>query len=113
DDAQSGRDRSLCLPLRGLLARRLRPAPAHQGQGGGVSAPRAGSRIEIVLLAAVADNGVIGRGGTLPWRPQSDMPRRRALVWGKPVVVGRTTYLSFTKQPPPGPPTILASGNHD
>src|SRR5262249_41489779 len=73
DDPQSGRDRSLCLPLRGFLARRLRPAPAHQGQGGGVSAPRAGSRIEIVLLAAVADNDVIGRGGALPWRLKSDM----------------------------------------
>ncbi len=103
DDAQSGRERSLCLPLRGFLARRLRPAPAHQGQGGGVSGPRAGSRIEIVLLAAVADNGVIGRGGALPWRLKSDMLRLRALTWGKPVVVGRKTYLSFTKQAAPRP----------
>ena len=34
--------RSLRLPLRGLHARRLRPAPAHQGQGGGVSATACG-----------------------------------------------------------------------
>ena len=61
--AQSRRDRPLRVPLRGFLARRLRPAPAHQGQGGGVSQPPAGSKIEIVLVAAVAENGVIGRGG--------------------------------------------------
>jgi len=78
-----------------------------------VSAPRAGSRIEIVLLAAVADNGVIGRGGTLPWRLKSDMLRLRALTWGKPVVVGRTTYLSFTKQPLPGRTNIVVLGGAD
>jgi len=48
-----------------------------------VSGPRAGSRIEIVLVAAVADNGVIGRGGALPWRLKSDMLRLRVLTWGK------------------------------
>jgi len=72
-----------------------------------VSGPRAGSRIEIVLVAAVADNGVIGRGGALPWRLKSDMLRLRALTWGKPIVVGRTTYLSFTKQPLPGRTNIV------
>jgi dihydrofolate reductase len=74
-----------------------------------VSGPRAGSRIEIVLVAAVADNGVIGRGGALPWRLKSDMLRLRALTWGKPIVVGRTTYLSFTKQPLPGRTNIVVS----
>ena len=62
-----------------------------------MSEPRAQSRIEIVLLAAIADNGVIGRGGALPWRLKSDMQRLRAVTWGKPVVVGRTTFLSFTR----------------
>jgi len=76
-----------------------------------VSGPRAGSRIEIVLVAAVADNGVIGRGGALPWRLKSDMLRLRALTWGKPIVVGRTTYLSFTKQPLPGRTNIVVSRN--
>src|SRR5262249_18371493 len=35
--AQSGGDRPVRVPLRGFHARRLRPAPAHQGQGGGVT----------------------------------------------------------------------------
>ena len=78
-----------------------------------MSGPRAGSRIEIVLLAAVADNGVIGRGGALPWRLKSDMLRLRALTWGKPIVVGRTTYLSFTKQPLPGRTNIVVSRNQN
>jgi dihydrofolate reductase len=76
-----------------------------------VSEPLAGSRIEIVLVAAVADNGVIGRGGALPWRLKSDMQRLRAMTWGKPVVVGRTTYLSFTKKPLPGRTNIVVSRN--
>ena len=107
--AQSRGDRPLRVPLRGFLARRLRPAPAHQGQGGGVSEPPAGSKIEIVLVAAVAENGVIGRGGALPWRLKSEMQRFRARTWGKPVVVGRTTYLSFAKQPLPGRTNIVVS----
>src|SRR5262245_34487841 len=81
--AQSGRDRSLRFPLRGFCARRLRPASAHQSQGGGVSGPRA--PIALVLVAAVAENGVIGQGGVMPWRLKSDMQGFRATTWGKPV----------------------------
>ena len=49
----------------------------------------------IVLIAAVSENGVIGRGGGLPWRLRSDMRHFRALTMGKPVVMGRKTYLSI------------------
>jgi len=76
-----------------------------------VSEPRARSRIELVLVAAVADNGVIGRGGTLPWRLRSDMRHFRATTWGKPVVVGRATFLSFTIKPLPGRTNIVLSRN--
>ena len=78
-----------------------------------MSAPQAGSRIAIVLVAAVADNGVIGQGGTLPWRLKSDMQGFRATTWGKPVVVGRTTYLSFTKRPLPGRTNIVVTRDAD
>ena len=74
-----------------------------------MSEPRAGSRIDIVLVAAVADNGVIGRAGALPWRLKSDMQHLRAITWGKPVVVGRTTFLSFTRKPLPGRTNIVLS----
>ena len=77
-----------------------------------MSEPRARSRIELVLLAAVADNGVIGRGGTLPWRLKSDMRHFRAITWGKPVVAGRATFLSFTNKPLPGRTNIVLSRDH-
>jgi dihydrofolate reductase len=67
------------------------------------------SLMELVLIAAVAENGVIGRAGTLPWRLKSDMQRFRALTWGKPIVVGRKTYLSFAQQPLPGRTNIVVT----
>jgi dihydrofolate reductase len=54
----------------------------------------------IVLIAAVADNGVIGRNNALPWRLSSDLKRFRALTTGKPVVMGRKTYVSIGKPLP-------------
>jgi dihydrofolate reductase len=54
-------------------------------------------RIAIVLVAAVAENGVIGRDDGLPWRLKSDLQHFRALTWGKPVVMGRKTFLSIGK----------------
>jgi dihydrofolate reductase len=65
--------------------------------------------IALVLVVAVADNDVIGRGGHLPWRLKSDMQRFRALTWGQPIIVGRKTYLSFTRQPLPGRTNIVVS----
>jgi len=64
--------------------------------------------MNIVLLAAVAENGVIGRGNALPWRLKSDMAHFRALTMGKPVVIGRKTYLSIGK-PLPGRTAIVVS----
>ena len=51
----------------------------------------------IVLVAAISDNGVIGRGNALPWRLKSDMAHFRTITMGKPVVMGRKTYLSIGK----------------
>jgi dihydrofolate reductase len=51
----------------------------------------------IVLIAAVAENGVIGRGNALPWRLKSDMAHFRARTTGKPVIMGRKTYVSIGK----------------
>jgi dihydrofolate reductase len=53
--------------------------------------------ISLVLVAAVAENGVIGRDNTLPWRLRSDLRRFRARTEGKPVVMGRKTFLSVGK----------------
>src|SRR5437764_6908084 len=62
--------------------------------------------IDIIIVAAVAENGVIGRGNALPWRLKSDMMQFRELTMGKPVVLGRKTYQSIGK-PLSGRATIV------
>jgi dihydrofolate reductase len=64
--------------------------------------------VAVLLLAAVAENGVIGRGNALPWRLKSDLQHFRALTMGKPVVMGRKTYLSIGR-PLKGRTTIVVS----
>ena len=103
--AQSRGDRPVRLPLRGFLRRGLRPASPHPGEGRGVSSPEAGV---IVLVAAVAENGVIGRDGSLPWRLPSDLQHFRALTLGHPVVMGRKTYGAIGK-PLPGRTNIVVT----
>ncbi len=62
----------------------------------------------VILIAAIAENGIIGRGNALPWRLKSDMQHFRALTMGKPVVMGRKTFLSIGK-PLRGRTTIVIS----
>ncbi|MGA2057721.1 MAG: dihydrofolate reductase [Bradyrhizobium sp.] len=62
--------------------------------------------MEIVLIVAVADNGVIGADGAIPWRLKTDMQRLKALTVGKPVVMGRKTFLSL-RRPLPGRTNIV------
>ncbi len=64
--------------------------------------------VHILLVAAMAENGVIGRGNALPWRLKSDMQHFRVLTMGKPVIMGRKTYLSIG-QPLAGRTTIVVS----
>ena len=64
---------------------------------------------QIVLIAAVAENGVIGRGGTMPWRMKSDMRHFVALTKGKPVVMGRKTYDSTHIKPLPNRTNIVVT----
>jgi dihydrofolate reductase len=65
--------------------------------------------IDITQVLAVADNGVIGVGGTIPWRIPEDMKRFKALTIGKPMIVGRKTYESFPKRPLPGRTNIIVT----
>jgi dihydrofolate reductase len=68
--------------------------------------------IALVLVAAVAENGVIGRDNALPWRLKSDLRRFRARTWGKPIVMGRKTFQSVGK-PLPGRTNIVVSRDRD
>ena len=65
-------------------------------------------RASIVLLAAVADNGVIGRDNALPFRQSSDLQRFKTITMGKPIIMGRKTFLSIGK-PLPGRANIVVS----
>jgi dihydrofolate reductase len=64
---------------------------------------------KLTLVAAVANNGVIGRDGTLPWRLASDMKRFKAATMGKPLLMGRKTWDSLPKKPLPGRPNLVIS----
>ncbi len=68
--------------------------------------------MEIVLIVAVADNGVIGAGGAIPWRLKTDLRRFKALTSGKPVVMGRKTFLSL-RRPLPGRTNIVMTRDTD
>ncbi|HXC53689.1 MAG TPA: dihydrofolate reductase [Rhizomicrobium sp.] len=63
----------------------------------------------LVLVLAVADNGVIGDRGGIPWRIADDLKRFKALTLGKPLIVGRKTWDSFPKKPLPGRTNIVVT----
>ena len=68
--------------------------------------------MEIVLIVAVADNGVIGAGGTIPWRLRSDQQRLKEITMGKPIVMGRKTFISL-RRPLPGRTNIVVTRDPD
>src|SRR5215510_14980500 len=69
---------------------------------GGRSPGKTDAMSEIVLVLAIADNGVIGKDGGIPWRIPDDMKRFKAITLGHTVVMGRKTWDSLPKKPLPG-----------
>jgi dihydrofolate reductase len=63
---------------------------------------------KITIVVAVSSNGVIGRDGGLPWHLPSDLKRFKALTLGRPVIMGRKTWISIGR-PLPGRPNIVIS----
>jgi dihydrofolate reductase len=64
--------------------------------------------MEIVMVVAVAENGVIGSNGAIPWRLKSDLARLKALTLAKPIVMGRKTFVSIGR-PLPGRTNIVVT----
>ncbi|MHA7777501.1 dihydrofolate reductase [Roseibium sp. M-1] len=64
---------------------------------------------ELVLIAAVARNGIIGAENDMPWKLSSDLKHFKRLTLGKPVIMGRKTFLSFGGKPLPGRPHVIIS----
>lgn len=53
------------------------------------------SKPEIVIVVARADNGAIGKDGSLPWHIPADLKRFKALTMGAPMLMGRKTFESL------------------
>jgi dihydrofolate reductase len=68
--------------------------------------------MRITLVVAVAENGVIGAGGRLPWHLPADLKHFKAITLGKPIVMGRRTWESIGR-PLPERRNIVVSGQPD
>lgn len=70
---------------------------------------------EIVIIAAVAKNGVIGKDNTLIWNIPADMAHFKALTTGQTVIMGRKTWESLPPRfrPLPGRRNIVISRQTD
>ena len=64
---------------------------------------------EITLVLAMAENGVIGKDGAIPWHISEDLKRFKALTLGKRVVMGRKTWDSLPKKPLPGRENVVVT----
>jgi dihydrofolate reductase len=66
----------------------------------------------LVAVVAMAENGVIGREGRLPWRLSGDLRRFKSITVGKPVLMGRRTFESLGR-PLPDRHNIVISRDPD
>ena len=70
------------------------------------------ANFDISIVVAVAQNGVIGRDGAMPWRLSTDLKRFKALTMGHPIIMGRKTFDSIGK-PLPGRLNIVVTRDMD
>ena len=70
---------------------------------------------EMVLVAAVAENGVIAHEGAIPWRLPEDQARFKELTMGRTVVMGRLTWESLPAKvrPLPGRKNVVLTRQAD
>lgn len=64
--------------------------------------------LPLCLIAALADNRVIGRDNQLPWHLPADLKHFKALTLGKPIIMGRKTWDSLGR-PLPGRLNLVVS----
>ncbi|MDO9321578.1 MAG: dihydrofolate reductase [Pseudomonas sp.] len=68
--------------------------------------------LPLCLIAAVADNAVIGCNNQLPWHLPADLKHFKALTLGKPIIMGRKTWDSLGR-PLPGRLNLVVSRQPD
>lgn len=61
-------------------------------RGDSVDAAELDTDLELVGIVAVAENGVIGREGEMPWHVPADLAHFKRRTTGHPVIMGRVTY---------------------
>ncbi len=59
-----------------------------------------GPQVPVTLIAAIAENGVIGRNGALPWHLPADLKRFKELTLGHHLIMGRATWESIGRPLP-------------
>ena len=69
--------------------------------------------MNVTLILARADNGVIGKDGGIPWAISDDLKRFKALTMGGVVVMGRKTWDSLPRKPLPGRRNIVVTRDPD
>jgi len=69
--------------------------------------------MRVTFVVAIAENGIIGRDGGMPWRLSTDLKRFKATTMGKPIVMGRKTWESFPMRPLPGRRNIVITRDVD
>ncbi|MBB5190520.1 dihydrofolate reductase [Silvimonas terrae] len=69
-------------------------------------------RPEVVLIAAMGSNGVIGIENRLPWRLPEDLKRFKARTLGQPILMGRKTWDSLGR-PLPGRRNLVITRQTD
>jgi len=65
---------------------------------------------EIILIAAMAANRVIGRGNAIPWHIPGEQERFREITMGHPLIMGRKTWQAIGR-PLPGRRSIVLTRN--
>ena len=72
--------------------------------------------LEIIIIAAIADNNVIGNKNTIPWYIPEDLKRFKEITTGNPVIMGRNTFESIIariKKPLPNRENYVLTRNQE
>lgn len=70
------------------------------------------SALPLTLVVAAADNDVIGRGNALPWHLPADLRHFKLRTMGRPIIMGRRTFVSIGR-PLPGRSNIIVTRDPD
>ena len=65
------------------------------------------------MIVAVAENGVIGHQGDMPWRLPADLKHFKQITMGLPIIMGRLTWLSLGRALPGRLNIVISSQDLD